>query len=363
MAKTRRGTEVILSVALFVMITHFVVLPGCSKKKDESNAKSSSYSELASKAPLKSGAQSDVEGLVARGMLESRAADQEGESVGDDEICYCGDKYIAIREVYHNPSGWVAFKIETNLAAPFNFVTGPDAHEYCRNNENLTKWGFKESEWLELHHAMWQGVMTNDQGRPYLQEPRNKRALIHFDTKDGTKTQWRICYPDDGFLSQRHAARLTFRALSNVCDRNPNQSSAEYMDWKSNPDLFQMFDVTFNVPKATEDCPFDIEADMKALVEKVERRMLLRRIPLLEDPQAIEDAFAQFRSWPKNERMRENLAWLRCLAKHGRIEEAKAYLQEYRAYIEEVDPDGKKQLKTVLLPQAEREFERLFGSN
>ncbi len=59
--------------------------------------------------------------------------------------------------------------------------------------------------------------------------------------------------------------------------------------------------------------------------------------------------------------MRENLSWLRCLAKHNRIDEAHAYLQEYRAYVEEVDKDGKKQFKTVLLPQAERHFQRLFG--
>ncbi len=257
----------------------------------------------------------------------------------------------------------VAFKIETNLAAPFDLVYRPEAYEYCRNKENLTKWGFEENEWLELHHYMWQGVMTDDQGTPYLQEPRNKRALIHFDTKDDTKTQWRICYPDNGFLGKRYATRLTFRTLSNVRNRKPDQSPADYMDWKNNPGKFQMFNVTFHVPKASEECPYDIEADMKAVMEKVERQMLLRRIPLIEDPQAIENAFAQFRSWPKNERMRENLAWLSCLAKHGRTEEARAYLQEYRAYIEEADKDGKKQFKTVLLPQAERRFQTLFGGD
>jgi len=353
MTRTKRYDEVILAIVLLVVITHFAVLPGCSKREDESNAKSNSYSDMDSKASVESATQSNVEGLVAK--------DQEGESAGDNEICYCGDKYIAIREAYQHPSGWVAFKIETNLAAPFNFVYRPEVYEYCQSKENLTKWGFEENEWPELHGLMWQGVMTDDQEAPYLQEPRNKRALIRFDTEEDTKTQWRICYPDDGFLSKRYATKLTFRALSNVHDTQPGQSPASYMDWKSNPDMFQMFDVTFNVPEADEECPFDMEADKKVVIEKVERQMLLRRIPLLQDHQAIEDAFAQFRSWPKQEQMRENLSWLSCLARHGRTEEAKAYLQEYRAYVEEVDQDGEKQLKTVLLPQAEKHFERLFG--
>jgi len=360
---TTRNAEVILGIALFVVIAHLVVLPGCSKKKDESNGKSDSYSESESKARVESAARSAVEGPAAKGTLEFRAADQEGEPVADNEICYCGDKYIAIRQAYQHPSGWVAFKIETNLAAPFNFVYRPETYEYCQNKENLTKWGFEQNEWMGLHRLMWQGVITDDQDTPYLQEPRNKRALTHFDTKDDTKTQWRICYSDDGFLSKRYATRLTFRTLSNVRNRKPDQSPADYMGWKNNPGKFQMFNVTFDVPKASEECPYNIEADMKAVIEKVERRMLLRRIPLLGDPQAIENAFAQFRSWPKDEQMRENLAWLSCLAKHGRIDEARAYLQEYRAYVEEVDKDGKYQLKTVLLPQAERHFQALFGGN
>jgi hypothetical protein len=338
MTKTRRSTKVMSSFALYVVIAHFLVLVGCSKKEDDSQTQPSSYSEL-----------------------ELRDARHKDEAVGDYEICYRGDKYIAIREAYQHASGWIAFKIETNLAAPFDFVYRPEAHEYCRDKENLTKWGFEENEWMELHRLMWQGAMTDGQDTPYLQEPRNKRALIHFDANDGTKTQWRIGYPDDGFLSKRYATRLTFRALSNVRNRTPDQSPADYMDWKNNPGKFQMFDVTFHVPKASEERPNDIEADMKAVIDKAERQMLLRRIPLLEDPSAIENSFAQFRSWPKGERMRENLAWLSCLAKHGQHEEAAAYLQEYRAYVEEVDQDGKKQFKTVLLPQAERYFERLFG--
>ena len=338
MPKSRRNIEVILGIALYLVIAHFVVMLGCSKKEDEYQAMSNSHTEL-----------------------ELRDARHEDEVIGDNEICYRGDKYIAMREAYQNPAGWIAVKIETNLAAPFDFVNGPDAREYCRNKENLTKWGFEENEWLDLHHVMWQGVMTDDQDTPYHQEPRNKRALIRFDTKDGTKTQWRICYPDDGFLSKRYATRLTFRTLSNGRNRKPGQSPADYMDWKNDPDKFQMFNVTFYVPRASEKCPSDIEANMKAVVEKVERQMLLRRLPLLEDPQAIESALDKFRSWPKGERMRENLAWLSCLARHGRTGEAQAYLQEYRAYIEDVDKDGKKQFKTVLLPQAERHFQVLFG--
>jgi hypothetical protein len=362
MTKTKRHAKVTLGIALFVAMAHLVGLLGCSKK-DESNAKSksNSYSQLDSKTPVPSAAPSDVEGLAANGMLESRATDQEGEAVGDDGICYRGDKYITIREAYQHPSGWVAFRIETNLAAPFDFVYRPEAYEYCRNKDNLAKWGFEEKDERQLHHFMWQGAMTDDQGTAYLQEPRNKRALIRFDTEDDTKTQWRVCYPDHGFLSKRYATRLTFRTLSNVRNRQPDQSPADYMEWKNDPDKFQMFEITFHVPKATEECQYDIEAGTQAVIETVERQMLLRRIPLLEDPSAIENSFAQFRSWPKGERMRENLAWLRCLAKHGRIEEAKVYLQEYRAYVEEVDQDGKKQFKTVLLPQAERYFERLFG--
>lgn len=363
MPRTRRNTEVILAAALVVVITHLIVMLGCSKKKDESHAKANSHSQLNSQAPVGSSPQSDVEGLAAEGRLESPAAHQKGEAVGDDEICYCGDKYIAIREAYQHPSGWVAFKIETNLAAPFDFVYSPEAYEYCRNKENLTKWGFEENEWPELHRLMWQGVMTDDQGKTYLQEPRNKAALIRFDTKDDAKTQWRICYPDNGFLDKRYATRLTFRTLSNVCNRKPDQSPADYMDWKANPDTFQMLNVTFHVPEASEECPYAIEAEMKTVMEMVERQMLLHRIPLLEDPQAIENALAQFRSWPKEERMRENLAWLSCLAKHGRKEEAQTYLQEYRAYVEEIDKDGKKQFKAVLLPQAERLFQTLFGGD
>jgi len=69
------NTEVILRVALLVVITHLIVLLGCSKKKDESHAKSNSYSKLDSQASVESATQSDVEGLAAKGMLESRAAD------------------------------------------------------------------------------------------------------------------------------------------------------------------------------------------------------------------------------------------------------------------------------------------------
>ena len=284
------------------------------------------------------------------------------EEVGNNEICYRGDKYIAVREAYQHPSGWIAFKIETNLATPFDFPYLPEAYEYCRNKENLKKWGFEENEWWQLHHFMWQGVMTDNQGARYPQEPRNKRALIHFNKKGDTKAQWRICYPDDGFIGKRYATRLTFMVLSNVRDRKPDQSPAEYTDWKNDPDMFQMFNVTFYVPQASEECPYQFEEDIKTVQEKVERQMLLHRIPLLEDPEEIEMALAQFRSWPENERMRENLAWLSCLAKHGRIDEAQEYLHEYRAYIEKVDKDGKKQFKTVLLPQAERQFKKLFGS-
>ncbi len=105
MARTRRSTEVISGVVLLVVITHLVILLGCSKKKDESHTKSNSYSESDSQAPVEGAARSDVEGLAVKGMLESRAADQKGEAVGDNEICYCGDKYIAIREAYQHPSG------------------------------------------------------------------------------------------------------------------------------------------------------------------------------------------------------------------------------------------------------------------
>jgi hypothetical protein len=347
MNRIRRNTEFISSVVFLVLTTYLMVLPGCSKKKDGSPAKSNSKSRSDSNARAESAVQPNVEDLAAKGMPESVGANQKGEEVRENEICYRGDKYVAIREAYQHPSGWVAFKIETNLSAPFDFVYHPEVYEYCQNKENLAKWGFGEGEWPELHHLMWQGVITDDQGKSYLQEPRNKRALIHFDTKDNTKTQWRICYPDDGFLAKRYATRLTFRTLSNVRNHKSDQSPADYMDWRNN----------------SEQCPYDIEADLKTLTEKVKLQMLLRRIPLLEDPQAIENALAQFRSWPKEERMRENLAWLSCLAKHGRLEEAQEYLQEYRAYIEEVDKDGTKQFKNVLLPQAERHFRALFGKD
>jgi hypothetical protein len=361
MTRTRRNTDIILAVSSFVIIANIVSLPGCSKKKDESHAESNSYSALNSQTQGEGVAQSNVEALAARGVPELRDTGQKDHAVAENEICRRGDKYVAIRDVYQHPSGWIAFRIETNLAAAFNFAQCPEAYAYCRNKETLLKWGFDENEWLQLNRLMWQGGMTDDQGTAYLQEPRNKRALIHFDTRDDTKTQWRIGYPDDGFLGKRYATRLTFRTLSNVRNRKPDQSPADYMDWKSDSDQFQMFNVAFNIPPASEECPYAIEAEMKAVIEKVERQMLLRRIPLLEDLSAVEKAFAQFRSWPKRERMRENLAWLSCLAKHGRTEEAQAYLQEYRAYIEEVDKDGKKQFKTVLLPQAERHFQRLFG--
>lgn len=355
MNRIRRNTDVISGVVFLVVITNLMVLSGCSRKKDESPAES--------KAKAESAAQPDVEDLAAKGMTESVGASQKGEAAGENEICYRGDKYVAIRQAYQHPSGWVVFKIETNLSAPFDFVYRPEVYEYCKNKENLAKWGFGEGEWPELHHLMWQGVMTNDRGKSYLQEPRNKSALIRFDTKDNTKTQWRICYPDDGFLAERYATRLSFRTLSNVRNQKTDQSPADYMDWKNSPDPFRMFNITFDVPRASEQCPFDIDADLKTLAEKVERQMLLRRIPRLEDPQVVENALAQFRSWPKEERMRENLAWLSCLAKHDRFEEAQEYLQEYRAYIEEIDKDGTKQLKNVLLPQAERHFRALFGEN
>ncbi len=41
---------------------------------------------------------------------------------------------------------------------------------------------------------------------------------------------------------------------------------------------------------------------------------------------------------------------------------ATPYLQEYRAYVEEEDKDDTKQFKSILLPQAERHFKKLFGS-
>ncbi len=106
MTKTKRHAKVTLGIALCVAMAHLVGLLGCSKR-DESNAtsKSNSYSQLDSRTPVPSAAPSDVEGLAANGMLESRATDQEDEAVGDDEICYRGDKYIAIPEVKMKQGG------------------------------------------------------------------------------------------------------------------------------------------------------------------------------------------------------------------------------------------------------------------
>jgi hypothetical protein len=360
-SRTRRNTEIILGVSLLVIITNLVGLHGCSKKKDESRPASNSGSALDSQTQGEGVAQSNVEAPAGKGRLELGDAGPRDQAVVANEICRRGDRYVAIRDVFQHPCGWIAFKIETNLDAPFDLAQCPEAYAYCRDRGTLLKWGFTENQWLQLNRLMWQGMTTDDQDTAYLQEPGNRRALIHFDTRDDIKTQWRICYPDDGFLRKRYVTRLTFRTLSNVRNRMPDQSPDDYMDWKNDSGQFQMFSVAFPVPQASEECPYTIAVEMKALIEKVERQMLLRRIPLLEDPAAIEEAFAQFRSWPRQECMRENLAWLSCLAKHGRAAEAQAYLQEYRAYVEEVDKDGTKQVKTVLLPQAERHFQRLFG--
>jgi len=111
-----------LGVFLLVIIAPLVGLLGCSKQKDESHAESKSDSALHSQAS----GQSTAQGMS--GLGDTR---QKDHTVAENEICRRGDKYVAIRDVYQHPGAWIAFKIETNLAAPFDFAQNPEAYAYC----------------------------------------------------------------------------------------------------------------------------------------------------------------------------------------------------------------------------------------
>jgi hypothetical protein len=235
-------------------------------------------------------------------------------------IVFHGEKFLAAEDVWLSPSGWVGVKFRTNLwhifASPVGFREDP---------VNQERWDADKSK---LHSLACGSALEAEPGVHYFAQHGDK----HTGNRDGTHGYLKLFrldrdeFPSDDFRPKE----LLFRTITIIRDKGRGESMKHYIDWRNEPEKWQMLELIIPVPDPSLTPPPSFnEEDLEWMRRtEVERTALMARVNSMRIAGRTEDVYQMIKGEPESVQRLYGAEWLLCLRDVGKAEQAYALYED-----------------------------------
>lgn len=241
-----------------------------------------------------------------------------------------GDKYVAITDVWMGEAGWIGIKVRSNLYTVMEYPLNVEGlPEFFKDPANQQRWNADEGT---LRQYLFGGQLSSDEGLTYLSSNGAMRSPHNGISGDKEFSQFYHPYPAPPEVV--YPKTFTFRFLTNGTDKGRGETWEHYQDWKSNPEKYQLFELTVPVPAPSNIPPAGFkEWDLEWWARtEVDSQALQSLIASMRNAGRDTEAYDRFHELPDERLLPLGVTWLTLLDNLGKEQEKKAFFDKYEPY-------------------------------
>lgn len=258
-----------------------------------------------------------------------------------------GDKYVAITDVWMGEAGWIGIKVRSNLYTVMEYPLNVEGLPgFIEDPANQQRWNADEKT---LRQYLFGGQLSSDEGLIYLSSNGATRSPHNRVSGDKEFSQFYSPYPTPPDVV--YPKTVTFRFLTNVTDKGRGEKWEHYQDWKSDPQKYQLFELTVPVPAPSNIPPVEFkEWDLEYWARTgVDSQAFQSLIAAMRNAGRDAEVYDRFHELPDERLLPLGVTWLTLLDNLGKEQEKKAYFDKYEPYAVKMWGDKAEELGNLKL--------------